>query len=201
MTTFKEHFKFDPEKTLYVGIERERFLTTGGHVAPLAPKVLEKLKSYGDRFGYELSACQLEDRIGPCSIDEAENALIENDRAIATAEINAKGAFTARFMKSAQRTCPWMSTPIRADDISKSSVAYPATCCLLHAASRERTCISACLITIQRSRYTMPSFPTAQRFAKKETAPSVTAWLSTASWRRITNHSCIKLGNISRIPP
>jgi hypothetical protein len=106
MTTFKEYFKFDPEKTLYVGIERERFLTTGGRIAPLAPIVLEKLTSYGDRFGYELSACQLEDRVGPCSIDKIENALIENDLAIATAEINANSNFAARFMEVGPEDMP-----------------------------------------------------------------------------------------------
>jgi carboxylate-amine ligase len=88
MKTFWERFGFDPAKKLYVGVERERFLTSGGRIAPIAPLVLERLKRYGGRFGYELSACQLEDRVGPCSVEEVEDSLSNNDLLIAAAEMD-----------------------------------------------------------------------------------------------------------------
>jgi gamma-glutamyl:cysteine ligase YbdK (ATP-grasp superfamily) len=80
---FSDRFQFDPTKTLCVGIERESFLVNAaGQIAPLAKQFLEKL---GDsrRFGYELSACQLEDRVGPCTLDTAYAALVRNDADIA----------------------------------------------------------------------------------------------------------------------
>jgi hypothetical protein len=82
MAPFMGKFKFDPSRTLYVGVERERFLTSAGLIAPVAPVILKELERYGDQFGYELSACQLEDRIGPCPIGEAEDLLSRNDELI-----------------------------------------------------------------------------------------------------------------------
>ncbi len=79
-TLFDDRFRFDPEKTLFIGVERECFLTRKGVIVPEAPKVLALLPQ--PRFSYELSACQLEERIGPCK-DEAEFAVaLRNDSAL-----------------------------------------------------------------------------------------------------------------------
>ena len=66
MNDFMSKFHFDPRKAGYLGVERECFLANGtGRILPIAPKVLAALP-VGNRFGYELSACQLEERTGPC---------------------------------------------------------------------------------------------------------------------------------------
>lgn len=64
---FLNKYRFNPAMTLYIGIERECFLLgeDGNHIAE-APKVLSKLSAHNDtRFGYELSACQIETRTRP----------------------------------------------------------------------------------------------------------------------------------------
>ncbi len=63
MKTFRDKFQFDATKAFYVGVERERFLTVKGHIVPIAPLVLDALKEMGEKFGYELSACQLEEEL------------------------------------------------------------------------------------------------------------------------------------------
>lgn len=86
MKDFLDQFKFDPSKSGFVGVEREAFLLDGsGKIAPLAEKVLKRL-GISDRFGYELSACQLEDRIGPCHIGEVKQSLLDNEAVIKQAE-------------------------------------------------------------------------------------------------------------------
>jgi carboxylate-amine ligase len=85
MRTFRDQFQFDATKAFYVGVERERFLTVKGHIAPIAPMVLDALKEMGEKFGYELSACQLEDRIGPHRLEDVAAALYDNDECIADA--------------------------------------------------------------------------------------------------------------------
>lgn len=85
MKEFLELFKFDPIKAMHVGIERERFIVNAnGEIVPKAKKVLNLLPT-GDRYGYELSASQLEDRIGPVKLDEVTEALKSNDREISVA--------------------------------------------------------------------------------------------------------------------
>jgi Glutamate-cysteine ligase family 2(GCS2) len=79
---FIELFQFDPSKVLYVGMERERFLTDKDYnPVPHAAKVLEILPN-DRRFGYELSACQLEDRTYPVPIHSLYEALRANDHEI-----------------------------------------------------------------------------------------------------------------------
>lgn len=54
--------------------EREFFLTDReGNISPLAPLVAKVLPS--DSFGYELSACQFEMKVGPVSIDQFDFSL------------------------------------------------------------------------------------------------------------------------------
>ncbi len=79
---FFRQFRFGPEHALNIGIEREMFLVgPDGFFVPAAERVLECL-SDRKRFGYELSACQLENRVGPCSVVELPELLAENDREI-----------------------------------------------------------------------------------------------------------------------
>lgn len=102
---FQSQFRFDTRHYAAVGVERESFLFRGGKIAPIAAEVLErlgctwraapllrKLFPHLNRFGYELSACQLENRVGPVAVHEigevcrVKQSLLENDLAIAKAE-------------------------------------------------------------------------------------------------------------------
>lgn len=86
MDTFMKRFRFRPECHLSVGVERESFITdAAGTIVPGAERMLGIL-SDSDRFGYELSACQLEDRVGPHTCGDVRDALIRNDAAIAVVE-------------------------------------------------------------------------------------------------------------------
>ncbi len=75
MNSFMDLFRFDPNKALHVGVERECFLTnTDGDIQPLATYVLSQLpkREQGTpypQYSYELSACQLEYKVGPCTLD------------------------------------------------------------------------------------------------------------------------------------
>lgn len=73
---FFAQFKFNPAKVGFVGVEREQFtVDQAGCVIPASSRYLEYIAIldgavYKDsfQFGYELSACQLESKIGPCKI-------------------------------------------------------------------------------------------------------------------------------------
>lgn len=85
MNSFMDLFRFDPTKALHVGVEQECFLAdTDGAIRPLAPHVLSQLPKREQstpypQYGYELSACQLESKIGPCTIDLAPEHLWYTD--------------------------------------------------------------------------------------------------------------------------
>jgi len=86
---FKVQFGFDSTRNLFVGIEREAYLLDldpPGKIMPLAVKVLDYLGSQNGHFGYELSACQLEWRVGPCSLSRLKNRLIKDERILTNAE-------------------------------------------------------------------------------------------------------------------
>ncbi len=84
---FWERFKFNPQKSLMTGIERECILLDGkGKISPLSPKILNHLGSQNGKLGYELSACQLECRIGPCWLSELKEELLENEAIVREAE-------------------------------------------------------------------------------------------------------------------
>lgn len=82
---FVAQFKFQPKNAGLVGVERECFTTVEGEIRPLTPAILPTLNSNG-RFGYELSACQLEDRVGPCTIGSLRAGLEENEKLLGAAE-------------------------------------------------------------------------------------------------------------------
>jgi gamma-glutamyl:cysteine ligase YbdK (ATP-grasp superfamily) len=79
LAEFRRRFAFDPNKALYLGVEREYFVTDqAGKIVPKAPELLSFLHSpHSDPidplgvFGYELSACQVESHAGPRSTLEA----------------------------------------------------------------------------------------------------------------------------------
>lgn len=86
MKKFLKRFKFRESGRMLVGVERECLIIDNhGKIVPCAAKVLEYLPDR-TRFGYELSACQLEDRIGPVRVDEVKEALLENERDIKAVE-------------------------------------------------------------------------------------------------------------------
>jgi len=88
---FMDLFQFDPAKVLLVGVEREAFLTNDkGVIIPQAHIVINNARHCGkngkskiptetipdERFGYELSACQVESRIGPCKLVDLSTELL-----------------------------------------------------------------------------------------------------------------------------
>jgi len=104
MQEFKRRFKFSTEGSSLVGVERECFLTNeSGRIMPLAVKVLSWLADRG-RFGYELSACQLEDRIGPVALDGLEVSIAANEMIIKMAE--AKLGFRRLFAEVGPEDLP-----------------------------------------------------------------------------------------------
>jgi len=84
--SFCGKFLFDSNYQLSVGVERECFLLDkNGTIAPIASFVLQNIGK-DNRFGHELSACQLEDRIGPCSISDVRLCLEQNESILKEAE-------------------------------------------------------------------------------------------------------------------
>ena len=81
MNNFMNLFHFDPTKALNIGIEQECFLTDiNGNIKPLAEYVLSNLPKREQstpypQYCYELSACQLEYKVGPCTINLASEHL------------------------------------------------------------------------------------------------------------------------------
>ena len=64
---FVDQYKFDPKRGMFIGVEREcHLLNLDGKIVPIAPEVLKVLSPSNGQFAFELSACQLEWRAGPC---------------------------------------------------------------------------------------------------------------------------------------
>ena len=85
---FFAKFKFDQSKAGFVGIEREQFILdrTTRSIIPIVHQYLKHIQSLDNaidqnrfQFGYELSACQLESKIGPCSLGKIGQWLKESD--------------------------------------------------------------------------------------------------------------------------
>jgi hypothetical protein len=89
MRKFMDLFKFDPTKAFFVGVEREAFIINRNGIITPQAKIVLSHAGYGEygpweqllewhkdeRFGYELSACQIESRIGPCQVTELRDSL------------------------------------------------------------------------------------------------------------------------------
>lgn len=95
MEKFKSQFAFDSSKALFVGVEREYFITNSeGVIVPKAKQILDYAgvdyypawedyfpdRIQDERFGYELSACQIESRTFPCQITELGKELVVGQR-------------------------------------------------------------------------------------------------------------------------
>ncbi len=85
MQDFLRKFNFRKDGALLVGVERECFLVKKGKISPISPEVLTRIGING-RFGFELSACQLEDRIGPTEVKNVKIELLKNEEEIKKAE-------------------------------------------------------------------------------------------------------------------
>jgi len=86
MENFSKKFHFRKDGKLAVGVERECFLTDlAGNIMPISVKVLEFLVDRS-QFGFELSACQLETRVGPVHIEGLAVSLYANDMILRWAE-------------------------------------------------------------------------------------------------------------------
>lgn len=76
---FRNKFRFKPELTGFVGIEREGFVFDPhtGQMVPKANVLMDRIKEHGDGefFGPEFSACQFEARTQPTPIDGVYHAL------------------------------------------------------------------------------------------------------------------------------
>ncbi len=116
--SFTRKFRFNPRKSLYLGVERECFLCDkSGAIAPIAPQVLSCLEKFTPSpscfvgsdsweppkdFGYELSACQLESRVGPCRLEHLSSKLRANEKKVQEIERDP----THRALG---KTWPWFS--------------------------------------------------------------------------------------------
>lgn len=86
-----------------IGVERERFICRNNKIVPESYLVLDKLSSLSC-FGPELSACQLEDRVGPVEISELAKALNDNDEKISQAAMHV--GLSANFIEVAPYDMP-----------------------------------------------------------------------------------------------
>jgi hypothetical protein len=104
MERFKNHFLFTKSNALKVGVERECFVTDiSGNIKPLSPSILSVLADRS-KFGYELSACQLEDRIGPVALEGLRVSIYANDMILKWAE--AMMRFRRSFLEVAPGDIP-----------------------------------------------------------------------------------------------
>lgn len=75
---FQQQFSYKLDHVGHVGVEREMFVTDAqGTIVPCAEDVLKSAlsSSPADWFGYELSACQVESRVGPTALSALESEL------------------------------------------------------------------------------------------------------------------------------
>lgn len=104
---FCSQFTFNEHIAGCIGVEREAFLLRDGTIVPIAEEVLNHLTNHADNrgdYGYELSACQLEDRIGPVWLEDLKKALFTREQDLALAE-HALG-FTRLYCDVAPATMP-----------------------------------------------------------------------------------------------
>jgi len=86
LADFTKQFAFNRAKTGMVGVERECHLIRDKKIVPIAQEILNGLHGSNGQFTYELSACQLEWRVGPCRIDSLEMTLKKVERQLRAAE-------------------------------------------------------------------------------------------------------------------
>jgi len=101
---FIDQFKFDPGKAGNIGSEREFLLLRDEKIVPIAVDVLKGINSTNGTFGYELSACQLESRTNPCSLELFPKELQRVEDLLVVAEKNI--GFRRSFKEVGPRTMP-----------------------------------------------------------------------------------------------
>lgn len=85
--SFTARFCFKPEYRGHFGVERECFLMDGNVIVPQAVSVLNLLPQNG-KYGYELSACQLEMRTSPSLLSNLYAELFQIEKTAAEAASN-----------------------------------------------------------------------------------------------------------------
>ena len=153
---FCSQFTFNEHIAGCIGVEREAFLLRDGTIVPIAEEVLNHLTNHADNrgdYGYELSACQLEDRIGPVWLEDLKKALFTREQDLALAE-HALG-FTRLYCDVAPATMPLDIYPDPTGRYQKITENMPRD--ILSAGLRvgwqEPTSISACPIEDLRSKF------------------------------------------------
>ncbi len=108
---FISKFLFSPKKAGLVGVEREQFVcdSSGCEILPLSSAYLQQLAPINAAggpfgFGYELSACQLESRAGPCPIDDLASTLCRCEETLVRAD--ASLGLSRRNIEVAPSTIP-----------------------------------------------------------------------------------------------
>lgn len=84
---FFSKFNFRPAMAGFIGVEREQFVTDlQGTIVPRSPDYIRRIGGLNGEisgkkfdFGYELSACQIESKVGPCRTGELHATLCECD--------------------------------------------------------------------------------------------------------------------------
>ena len=111
MKKFLAHYQFDPAKKLLLGVEREcHLLDLDGQIKPMAPRVLagirERVNGRSHCYGYELSACQLEERLAePSYFGNVSESLDLNEAELKAAEQEL--GFRRAFWGAAPAEMPW----------------------------------------------------------------------------------------------
>ena len=123
MNKFMDKFFFRENMSLLVGVERECFITDlDGNIIPDSVKILSVLADQS-KFGYELSACQLEDRIGPVVIDGLRASIEANEIILLWAEKFIK--FKRLFKEVATKDMPLDIFPDQSGRYQKISSNMP----------------------------------------------------------------------------
>lgn len=100
---FMSGFNFNPDLSGKISCEREMFLFDDkGNVAPWSPKALSVLQN--ENIGYELSACQIESRVGPTRIELISGELQCQQDFIQESLL--RHGITARYLSVAPRDMP-----------------------------------------------------------------------------------------------
>lgn len=150
---FKNLFTFNRALAWHIGVEREGFLVDAdGQIVPRAHDALTELgqKKHAHQYGYELSACQLEDRVGPCELPLIADQLRSND-AVIGAVLDELG-LVRRFIEVAPADMPL-------DVYPDPSGRYAA----IAAGMPQATLAAACRVTGTHVHVGMPDHETALR--------------------------------------
>lgn len=173
MDQFLSQFKYNPDKKLYVGVERECFLTQNDNIVPMSPQVLSVLPK-DNRFGYELSACQLEERIGPCKLSDVPKSLQDNNKEIQAAELRLN--FSRCYCEVAPDDMPLDVFPDPTGRYQKITANMP-----------RETLLSACQVAAVHIHIGMPDHATAMRVYNQviDHLDILSAWGDNSNGRRL----------------